>query len=104
MLRICVRYHPVQVFGDACSKDARAQGVNRFSMKSASVGTGLRSLKPALTLCQCSTVRRFDLASRARIPLLCALLKVLPVEKEVVPVDASTLEDGHLGIPFFQLC
>ena len=30
MFASCVRYHPVQVFGDACSKVARAQAVKRF--------------------------------------------------------------------------
>ena len=44
------------------------------------------------------TLRRFDLASRAGVSLLCALLDVLPVEHEVIPVLVSTFEDAH-GFP-----
>lgn len=38
MFASCVRYQPVQVFGDAGSNVARAQGVNRFSINSPKVG------------------------------------------------------------------
>src|SRR5450756_775023 len=43
--------------------------------------------KPGLTLCKRGAMGRFDLARSARITLPRALLKVLAIEKEVIPVD-----------------
>jgi hypothetical protein len=40
-------------------------------------------------------MRGFDLASRSGVPLLCALLDVLAVEQEVIPVDITALENTH---------
>jgi hypothetical protein len=44
MFASCVRYQPVQVLGDACSKLARAHGVNRSSRKTFRVEAGTRSV------------------------------------------------------------
>jgi hypothetical protein len=47
MFASCVRYQPVQVFGEDFSNVACAHGVKRFSMNSAKVGTGFLSTMPA---------------------------------------------------------
>ena len=54
---------------------------------------GLALFNAHFALRQRGTVCRFDLAGRARVALLCALLNVLPVEEEVIPVDGTAFEN-----------
>ncbi len=59
------------------------------------VGAGCRSTNPTSPFASAVFVSRFDLARRARITLLCALLNMLAVEKEVVPVHGPALKNRH---------
>jgi hypothetical protein len=48
-----------------------------------------------LTLCERSSMRRFHVSCYARIALLCALLHMLSIENEVIPIHPTALENGH---------
>jgi hypothetical protein len=65
---------------------------------------GLLALRNSyFTLRQRRLVGRFDLTSGAGIALLRALLDVLPVEQEVIPVDLPALENRHASLYLSRL-